>query len=70
MIFLKIGSKLTKMALFEGVGHFVSRLGPKVGKSVKKWYFFTFGSKSLKSDNLTFFRILRIIDENEGVILL
>ena len=36
-------------------------------KVVQKWYFYKFGSKSLKSDNLTFFRILRIIEKNEGV---
>ena len=41
-------------------------LGYLERKVVQKWYFYKFGSKSLKSDNFTFFRILRIIDENEG----
>ena len=66
--------KLLKMSVFDNFWGGRSRnpfvLASKLTKSVKKCVFWVFGSKSLKSDNFTFFRILRIIDENEGGILL
>ena len=41
----------------------------EVPKVTKKGHFGTFGSKSLKSDNLTFSQIWRFIEKREGVLI-
>ena len=48
---------LINFALFERFDEKTGRNDCKVRSGDQKWYFFTFGSKSLKSDNLTFFQI-------------
>ena len=63
---LKMGLILIKMALFGRIDDFNGRRWGLVTWGDQKWSKCKFGSKSLKSDNLTFFRILRIIEKNEG----
>ena len=63
---LKMGLILIKMALFGRIVNFNGRRWGLVAWGDQKVVFCKFGSKSLESDNLTFFRILRIIEKNEG----